>query len=424
MDDWEGELGSAWLTVEEIDALYSVTDWGPILRGCKHKWVDTKGRFSILSMFKALALPFLVPIASEHALARELAERSPLRAVCGFLHHITPTRAMFWHFRNHDSEVFKTNIVQVLMLLTLAGQQLGFCLPFARTVPSTLSPGTEPWLSFSVSPEPSLVSIWKKKRLHQERLIQLTHEEKQDDSDRNGHIGMFSGLGFPFLAAVRYPSKSSVCFVLDKPEWLDFRKPLSDSLTVVGSSSRDRPYVVTHAIICRGNGQQREVLMGISASGSARSAYTLPGGTLMAGETFEGCVAREVAEETGLRVRTSRPVSFFFARFRGKPFVLNVVAWVNRYSGKVENCEPMNFIDWVWLRLGDIPWRLTLDVFPPALIAIRHFHELRYGRLRWETFEEDTTAKEIAPLETAIPGALPLAFWENSTENRKGKGMK
>lgn len=415
------QLTSSWLTLEEIDALYSIADWDPILRESKTKWPDNEGRFGVLSMFKALALPFLIPISSEHALARELLERLPLRSVCGFSQHGVPTRAMFWHFRHHRSEVFQANMPKVLVILALAGDQLQASLPFVSRSLTASRPAVESSLSFHVSRNLSCASVWKEVG-RTKQLILLNGEGQSDHSHSSGSIGMFNGLGFPFLAEVKDNAKPSVFFTLHKPEWLDFRKPLSDPLTMVGPSMRETPYVATHAILCQGHGEQRRVLMGISDSGSAKGTHTLPGGTLMPGETVKDCIAREVAEETGLRVENSRPVSFFFTSFKGKPCVLNVVAWVNRYSGKLQNCEPMNFLEWVWIRLDDIPNRLTLDVFPPALISIRHFHTQRYGRIRWETFEEDVAGIQLSQAESVVPGSLPLPFWGEPLEERKAKG--
>jgi len=413
-------LTSSWLTLEEIDALYSIADWDPILRGSKTKWVDNEGRFGVLSMFKAFALPFLIPISSEHALARELSDRLPLRSVCGFSQHGVPTRAMFWHFRHHNSGVFQENMPKVLVILALAGDQLQASLPFVGKSLAVSRPVAEPSLSFHVSRKLSRASVWKGVGRTKQPML-LNGEEQSDHSDSSGTIGMFNGLGFPFLAEVKDDGKSSVFFTLDKPEWLDYRKPLSDPLTMVGSSMRQTPYVATHAILCRGHGEQRRVLMGISDSGSAKGTYTLPGGTLMPEETIKDCIAREVAEETGLRVENSRPVSFFFTSFKGKPCVLNIVAWVNQYSGKLQNCEPMNFLEWVWILLDDIPNRLIVDVFPPALISIRHFRNLRYGRLRWDTFEEDVAGRQLGQAESVVPGGLPLPLWGEPLEEWKSQ---
>ena len=159
--------------------------------------------------------------------------------------------------------------------------------------------------------------------------------------------------------------------------------------------------------------------MGISDSGSAKGAYTLPGGTLIPGETVKECIAREVAEETNLKVENSRPVSFFFTSFEGKPWVLNIVVWVNRYSGKLRNCEPMNFLEWVWIRLDDIPNRLTIGLFHPALISVRHFRTQRYGRLRWETFEEDVVGIQFSQAESVVSSGLPLPFWEKTLKEQE-----
>ena len=61
----------------------------------------------------------------------------------------------------------------------------------------------------------------------------------------------------------------------------------------------DQPLVGVGAVIFRGE----EVLLVRRGQEPARGAWSLPGGLVELGETLTGAIHREIAEETGLRVR-------------------------------------------------------------------------------------------------------------------------
>jgi 8-oxo-dGTP diphosphatase len=69
----------------------------------------------------------------------------------------------------------------------------------------------------------------------------------------------------------------------------------------------DRPIVGVGAVVLR----EREVLLVRRASDPLRGQWSLPGGMLELGETLRQAVAREVLEETGLRVHVDEVLEVF-----------------------------------------------------------------------------------------------------------------
>lgn len=69
----------------------------------------------------------------------------------------------------------------------------------------------------------------------------------------------------------------------------------------------DRPIVGVGAVVLR----NRQVLLVRRASDPLRGQWSLPGGMLELGETLRHAVAREVLEETGLRVRVDEVLEVF-----------------------------------------------------------------------------------------------------------------
>jgi ADP-ribose pyrophosphatase YjhB (NUDIX family) len=69
-------------------------------------------------------------------------------------------------------------------------------------------------------------------------------------------------------------------------------------VTVSARRYPDRPYVGVGAVIVR----EREVLLVKRKFEPLQGRWSLPGGAVEAGETLQGCLVREMREETGLDV--------------------------------------------------------------------------------------------------------------------------
>jgi len=70
----------------------------------------------------------------------------------------------------------------------------------------------------------------------------------------------------------------------------------------------DRPLVGVGAVIIHGHGDSARVLLARRGRAPSLGEWSIPGGLVKLGEALEQAVAREVAEETGLRVKVVRLV--------------------------------------------------------------------------------------------------------------------
>lgn len=100
-----------------------------------------------------------------------------------------------------------------------------------------------------------------------------------------------------------------------------------------------------------------KVLIG-KRKGSHAQKYSIPGGHLELGETFEECAAREIKEETDLDIQnpivigvTNNLETF---RTEGKHYI-SVVVLVTEYSGELKNVETDKNEGWIWCSPRDLP---------------------------------------------------------------------
>ena len=94
-------------------------------------------------------------------------------------------------------------------------------------------------------------------------------------------------------------------------------------------------------------------------------SWDLPGGHLKIGEMFEECLAREIEEETGLRVRIDRLLGLHNSV---EPYVQAIYAC--RLNGRRETIRlrPHEHVESRWVRLSDLS---QLELIP-YLEGIRH----------------------------------------------------
>lgn len=117
-----------------------------------------------------------------------------------------------------------------------------------------------------------------------------------------------------------------------------------------------------------------EILLGRRLSSHA-PAWSIPGGHLEEGETFETCAIREVLEETGLHIRSPQLVSVCndletYAQSGRHYISLTLLARVNE-GDEPELREPDKCAGWIWC--------------DPHQLPAPHFASSRDGISNWLT---------------------------------------
>ena len=106
-----------------------------------------------------------------------------------------------------------------------------------------------------------------------------------------------------------------------------------------------RPLVGIAVIVLKDN----RILLGKRKNSHGNGTWALPGGHLEVNESIEGCAAREVLEETGIRIKNLRhgPHTNDIFEKEGKHYVtLFVVA--DHDSGTLVVKEPRKCEKWEW----------------------------------------------------------------------------
>jgi 8-oxo-dGTP diphosphatase len=138
-------------------------------------------------------------------------------------------------------------------------------------------------------------------------------------------------------------------------------------------------------------GPPREVLLGLKRVGFGAGKYTGLGGKVEAGETVEQAAARELEEETGVKVLTEalRPVGSLAFLFPARPAWSQMVTvfLVERWAGEPVESAEMNP---VWFGVDELPfeqmWEDGAHWLPRVLAGERI--------AAWFTFGEDNESIE------------------------------
>lgn len=137
-----------------------------------------------------------------------------------------------------------------------------------------------------------------------------------------------------------------------------------------GATNGDRPQVGIGVLVMR-NGR---VLLGKRLGPHMRGYYAAPGGHLEQAESFADCARREVAEETGLQVRSVRLLTVGNYRFGAKQYVdVDLLAEVE--EGEPVTMEPNKCSSWDWYDLARLPEPLFI-VTRRMIDAYRHGFDL------------------------------------------------
>lgn len=391
------ELKRVPLTDRQLERLYALTDWRVVLLD---KRIDKMYReFFAVSMFKALALPYLIPISSERALARELKEREPLQTLCGFLPEKTPTRATFWHFRHKYSKIYPELMLHVLIALVLSGSEPNLTLPFVTPISHTADVPNGHYSKFQLDVYRPPIEVWTIPETEppivtpEKSWAQLSREIREWSSRKRGLAG---GMGLPAEVRTKLYNDQIVRFGIDEPDWIDSQTREADKLTIVGAASF-RPYTMCHVLVIRKR-ENQQVLLSRRLAGYGKGAYMLPGGKQRLDESLQECAARELKEETGMRILKSRPVSWHSTRLPGKPRVISVGVGAEEYEGKPRHLEPNQNTEWQWFDLDKLP----MPLFEPARIAISHYVNKTYPDLQWSDVESQVPQVQAKQLSLPI----------------------
>lgn len=98
------------------------------------------------------------------------------------------------------------------------------------------------------------------------------------------------------------------------------------------------------------------VLLGKRLNAHGQGTWAFPGGHLEFSETLAECAAREIAEETGMKIAHIRrgPYTEDFFLDQGKHYItiIMVADWA---SGEPQVLEPHKCEQWAWFDLNELP---------------------------------------------------------------------
>ncbi|MDD2487560.1 MAG: NUDIX hydrolase [Candidatus Gracilibacteria bacterium] len=120
------------------------------------------------------------------------------------------------------------------------------------------------------------------------------------------------------------------------------------------AEEKSRPRVGLGVIIVNDEGK---VLIG-KRKGSHAPYYSIPGGKLELGETFEEGTIREIKEETNLDIRMPEVIAVTnnlnTYKEEGLHFI-SIILLVRDFSGELINMEPDKCEQWIWVDPKDLP---------------------------------------------------------------------
>lgn len=98
------------------------------------------------------------------------------------------------------------------------------------------------------------------------------------------------------------------------------------------------------------------VLLGKRINAHGQGTWAFPGGHLEFGETVAECAAREVAEETGMKIANIRrgPFTEDFFLDQGKHYI-TIVMIADWQAGEPELREPHKCGQWSWFDFDQLP---------------------------------------------------------------------
>ena len=97
-------------------------------------------------------------------------------------------------------------------------------------------------------------------------------------------------------------------------------------------------------------------LLGKRKNSHGSGEWSLPGGHLEGGESFEDCCKRETLEETGVSIKNIEPLIFTNDLFPKEDLHYVTLFFMSEYdSGTLENKEPEKCEGWSWFKMKEFP---------------------------------------------------------------------
>lgn len=113
-----------------------------------------------------------------------------------------------------------------------------------------------------------------------------------------------------------------------------------------------------------------KVLLGVRKSALGHGTWSLPGGSLEFGESFEACAARETLEEAGITIKNMQVVATTnnIATDGSYHFV---TVWVvaDYVDGQVRVMEPDKCAQWCWFTRDTLPEPRFMTPWPAVVYA-------------------------------------------------------
>ncbi len=111
------------------------------------------------------------------------------------------------------------------------------------------------------------------------------------------------------------------------------------------------------------------VLLGLRNADAAKAdselrgegTWTMPGGKIRMGDTFEQTASRELTEETGLAGRNFKVISISNDTIPGVQFI-TIGLLCEDFEGEPRVMEPEEITEWRWFPLSSLPQTM----FPPS----------------------------------------------------------
>ena len=101
--------------------------------------------------------------------------------------------------------------------------------------------------------------------------------------------------------------------------------------------------------------------------------WTMPGGKLHFGETFEEGVKREVMEETGIKLNSAEVLAINNDRVEGAHFV-TIGLLSKDFEGEAKVMEPDEITQWNWFELNNLPSPL----FFPSKEILENYNQKKF----------------------------------------------